>query len=343
VISSARKGSGYDFGPLFEPIQPWIAGADLALCHLEIPIAPEGVAPSGFPLFAAPKEIVPALSASGWDGCSTASNHSVDKGSKGLIRTLDVLEEAGMGHVGTARSAEEAGQAQFYQLEREGQSILVAQISATYGTNGMPVAEPWMVDLIDTKKLISQARRAREAGADIVVASIHCCVEYVTEPTARQREIATALASSGEVDLLIGHHAHVPQPIEKLPGGPRGEGMWVAHGLGNFISNQGPHAGLTARSENGLLMIATFRKPADAPATVETVEWVAITVDRTAGHRVQPLSALRASGKTAGNLSSSQIANRHKLVADAAGTQASERTEPPEPTGPPARVLPRIP
>lgn len=335
VNSAARAGGGYDFASLFAPVQPFIAGADLALCHMEVPVAPAGSSPSGFPMFGAPPELVPGLVAAGWDGCSTASNHSVDRGAAGVVATLDAFDAAGLGHVGTARTAEEAAAPQIYTLYREGQFIEVAHIAATYGTNGLPVPAdaPWMVQLIDTAGLIAQANAAREAGADVVVASVHCCVEYTSQPTARQEEIANELAASGAIDLLIGHHAHVPQPVVELPGGPRGEGMWVAYGLGNFISNQGPHAGLSAETQNGLMIVAHLRKPEDGPVTVDGVDWTAITVDRAAGHRVESLSAAAAAGAGTGTLSAAQVAERRALVAGVAGPAAPEAVAPPTPTG----------
>lgn len=335
VNSAARAGGGYDFASLFAPVQPFIAGADLALCHMEVPVAPAGSSPSGFPMFGAPPELVPGLVAAGWDGCSTASNHSVDRGAAGVVATLDAFDAAGLGHVGTARTAEEAAAPQIYTLYREGQFIEVAHIAATYGTNGLPVPAdtPWMVQLIDTAGLIAQANAAREAGADVVVASVHCCVEYTSQPTARQEEIANVLAASGAIDLLIGHHAHVPQPVVELPGGPRGEGMWVAYGLGNFISNQGPHAGLSAETQNGLMIVAHLRKPEDGPVTVDGVDWTAITVDRAAGHRVESLSAAAAAGAGTGTLSAAQVAERRALVAGVAGPAAPEAVAPPTPTG----------
>lgn len=335
VNSAARAGGGYDFASLFAPVQPFIAGADLALCHMEVPVAPPGSSPSGFPMFGAPPEIVPGLVAAGWDGCSTASNHSVDRGAAGVVATLDAFDAAGLGHVGTARTAEEAAAPQIYTLYREGQFIEVAHIAATYGTNGLPVPadSPWMVQLIDTAGLVAQANAAREAGADVVVASVHCCVEYTSQPTARQEEIANELAASGAIDLLIGHHAHVPQPVVELPGGPRGEGMWVAYGLGNFISNQGPHAGLSAETQNGLMIVAHLRKPEDGPVTVDGVDWTAITVDRAAGHRVESLSAAAAAGSGTGTLSAAQVAERRALVAGVAGPAAPEAVAPPTPTG----------
>ena len=131
------------------------------------------------------------------------------------------------------------------------------------------------------------------------------------------------------------------QPVSRVPGGPRGDGMWVAYGLGNFISNQGPHADLSARTQSGLLLTATFTKPMDEPAVVTGVDWTAITVDRRSGHRVEPLSALAAAGAGTANLTPAEILARHGLVAEAAGGEAPERTTPPEPTGPPPFVVPR--
>lgn len=342
VNSSARIEGGYDFAPLLAPSAPWIAGADLALCHLEVPVAPEGVAPSGYPLFGSPGEVVAGLAATGWDGCSTASNHSVDRGVAGVVATLDALDAAGLGHVGTARTAEEGALPQLYELTREERTVTVAHLAATYGTNGMPVPAdaPWTVDLIDPAVIIERATAARTAGADLVLVSVHCCVEYVTEPTAEQAALAQTLADSGVVDLLIGHHAHVPQPIALLPGGPTGAGMWVAYGLGNYVSNQGSHC-CSAKTDSGLLLTAEFTVPFEGPPTVSSVGWTGLTVDRGAGHRVEPLSALAATGSGVGTLSAAEVAARYERVVAAVGTEAPERLEPFAPTGPVPVVVPR--
>lgn len=332
VNADAATADGYDFSPLLAPMDPWVQGADLALCHMEVPVAPNGAKPSGFPLFGAPTELVTDLKESGWDGCSTASNHSVDKGQAGVDATLDALDAAGLGHAGTARSADEAASTQLYRFERNGQTITIAHLSAAYGTNGMPVANPWAVELIDTATLIAQATAARAAGADLVVVSEHCCVEYVSEPTQQQVDVAQALADSGVVDLVIGHHAHVPQPFARLAGGPDGSGMWVAYGLGNFISNQGAHC-CSAKTDSGLVMVATIRKPPDGPARVEGVQWTGVTVDL-AGHAVQPLSVLAAAGQGVGSLSAAEVATRLGRVTAVVGDAAPQTTTPPTPTGP---------
>ncbi len=343
TIDARTADGGYDFTGEMAPVQAWVSGADLALCHLEVPVAPAGTAPSGYPRFGAPVQIVSSLASVGWDGCSTASNHSVDRGQDGVAATLDALDAAGLGHAGTARTEQEAATTQVYALQREGRTLRVAQVSATFGTNGLPVPadRPWSVELIDTAEIVRQATAARAAGADLVVASIHCCEEYVSEPTARQVEVAQDLAASGAVDLVIGHHAHVPQPIVHLDGGPRGEGMWVAYGLGNFLSNQGAHC-CTARSDSGLLMLASIRQAADGPARVTGVEWSAVTMDLADDHTVQPLSQLVASGSGVGTLSAAELATRLERVTAVVGTQAPQSTTPPVPTGP-APTLARVP
>ncbi|UZN04892.1 CapA family protein [Cellulomonas sp. S1-8] len=347
VVRSARDGDGYDFGRLLDPLDPWVSAADLALCHLEVPVAPPGTAPSGYPLFGSPAQIAAGLADQGWDGCSTASNHSVDRGTAGVVATLDALDAAGLGHVGTARSAEQDAQPQVYRLEREGRTVTVAHLAATYGTNGMPVPAdaPWSVQLLDGDDVVRRATAARAAGADLVLVSLHWGTEYRTAPTDTQRTLARRLADSGVVDLVIGHHAHVPQPVERLAGGPGGAGMWVAYGLGNYLSNQ-DEACCAAETASGLLLtaqvVATGADPATGtpagPPRVVGVQWTPVTVDRRGRHQVHALTDVPDGTAT---LTASQVADRLALVRAAAGAQAPERTTPVAATGAPPLVVPR--
>jgi len=345
VDADARTNAGYDFSKLLAPMDPWVSGADLAICHLEVPLAPAGSKPSGYPVFAAPAHLAQDLKEQGWDGCSTSSNHSVDRGFAGVTSTLDALDAAGLGHVGTARSAKEAAQPQLYRLERASQTITVAQVAAAYGTNGMPVdpAKPWSVNLIDVPAMVAQAEKARADGADLVIASVHCCVEYRTEPTAEQQAIDQELADSGQFDLVIGHHAHVPQPVAKLEGGPDGTGMWVAYGLGNYLSNQ-DSACCVANTDSGILLTAHVTSPAASgdqqagPARVTSVEWTPITVDRLGGHEVHALTDVP---DGTSHLSAAKIADRLARVTAAAGDEAPLRSTPATPTGPEPTVVPR--
>lgn len=331
VVSSATTSAGIDFSPLTEQIRPYIAGADLALCHMEVPVAPPGTAPSGYPMFGSPREMVPDLAEDGWDGCSAASNHSVDRRKAGIETTLAEFAAAGMGATGISRTETEAMSTQMYVIQGDGEPVNVAHISLTYDSlNGLPKppGEPWAVDTFnadasDADPVIAAAQRARDAGADVVIASVHCCVEYRTEPTAAQRLLAERIAASGVVDLYVGHHAHVPQPIELLPGGPQGDGMWVAFGLGNYLSNQDTQC-CVAQTNSGVLLTATFTIDGDKQVTVEP-EWTPITVDRLGKHRVYALTDIP---DGAGRLSAAEVAARIDRVAAAVGGQAPMRTTP---------------
>lgn len=337
VLESARTASGYDFGPLLAPIDRWVRGADLALCHLEVPVAPPGTEPSGYPLFGAPAQLVDALRSQGWDGCSTASNHSLDRDGPGVEATLVALDAAGLGHAGTGRTRAEAEQPQLYRWERAGRTVTVAHLAATYGTNGRaaPPASPWAVTPLDTAAIVARAAAARAAGADVVLVSVHCCEEYRTEPSPQQVRVAQELAASGVVDLMIGHHAHVPQPVALLPGGPSGGGMWTLYGLGNLLSNQDAQC-CRPETSSGLLATAHVVAPAGGPARVTGVEWTGVTVDRHGGHRLHALPDVTGGTPT---LSPAEVTTRAAGVAAAVGGQAPLRTTPAEPTGPPPEVV----
>ncbi|MDN4476150.1 CapA family protein [Demequina sp. SYSU T00192] len=343
VNDSARTADGYDFAALMKGVERYVAGADLALCHMEVPVSPAGVAPSGYPLFSAPKQLVRDLGKVGWDGCSTASNHTVDRGTAGVEATLDAFDAAGLQHSGSARTKKEAASTAMYEVTSGDRTVTVANISFSYGTNGMPVASPWQVDLFDADDadagpIIAAARQARKQGADVVIASVHCCVEYRTEPTDAQRSIATQIAESGQVDLYVGHHAHVPQPIELLPGGPTGEGMWTAFGLGNFLSNQGTQC-CVAATTNGVLLSATFTVDPDGAVEVDAA-WYGTTVDRLARHAVHVLTDIR---DGVGTLSAGEVGSRLAAVRDAVGDEAPMRKRPVEPLADEVVVVPRTP
>lgn len=350
-------GDGYDFRPMLEATRPWSEGVDLALCNLEVSFAMPGEQPSGFPLFGAPPQLAGNLADLGWDGCSTGTNHTLDRGADNAAYTLDQLDDAGLGHAGSARSQEEADAPQLYELERGGRTITVAQIGGSYGTNGIPVPAdaPWVIDVFspDTMnpgdyqadRLISLARTAREEGADVVVATLHWGVEYQLSPNVEQEALAQALADSGEVDLVIGTHPHVPQPYALLDGGPDGDGMWVAWSLGNFFSNQDSDCCIS-QTATGLFLTATVTAPADGPARVTGLEWTPITVDRLGRHRAYPLMDL-VDGDRPELLDLSDVTLEQRLrevediMGGSTGADFPLRTEPSDPTGGAAVALPR--
>ncbi len=229
----------FDFGPMFADVAPTLSAADLALCHLESPLA-EGGTFQPFPRFNGPAELAVALAAAGFDGCSLASNHSFDQGSSGVAATIAAMRSAGLGHTGTAARSEDAGRVARYSAG----GIEIAHLSYTYGVNGFE-PDPWEVRLIDPAVVAADALLARAAGAEFVVASMHWGNEYQRSPSSLQVQWATDIAPA--VDLVVGHHAHVIQPVDVI-----GDTL-VLYGLGNFLSNQEPTC-CTAYSQDGVIV-----------------------------------------------------------------------------------------
>ncbi|MEV4535254.1 CapA family protein [Asanoa sp. NPDC049518] len=228
--ANAAGHRGYDFAPLFTHVAPVVRDADLAICHLETPVGRPGGPFTGYPIFTVPPQIAPALRTTGYDSCSTASNHSLDGGAPGVRRTLDALDAAGIAHTGTARTAVEAARPTVYDVA----GVRVGHVSYTFSFNGLrePADKPWLANELGVAALRREAHRARQAGAEFVIASIHWGTEYAHQPDAMQRRVAREVLSSPDVDLIVGHHAHVVQPFERIGS------EWVAYGLGNHVSSQ---------------------------------------------------------------------------------------------------------
>jgi poly-gamma-glutamate synthesis protein (capsule biosynthesis protein) len=257
-----RDGGGVlDFGPMLAAARDTISGADLALCHLETPLAPPGGPYIGFPRFSVPQEVAKGIKSVGYDGCSTASNHSIDQGYDGIKRTLDVLDQAGLGHTGTYLSAKAAKQPKIYQVKG---GVRVAHLSYTKNFNGLsrPAGQDWVANLIDPKKIEHDADAARAAGAEIVVVSLHWGTEYEHEPDVDQQTWARQVAAISNVDLVFGHHAHVVQPVEHIGG------KWIVYGMGNQIAR---HAEPVNDNRDGAMIRVTF-----SPATAKRWKVAAI-------------------------------------------------------------------
>ncbi|MFF4285838.1 CapA family protein [Streptomyces sp. NPDC001633] len=227
-------GYGYDFRPMLKGVAPVVSGADVALCHLDAPLGPLDGPFSGYPLLQSPPQIATALKAVGYDSCGIASNHVLDQGHPGIRRTLDALDTVGLRHTGAARDDAEAARP---ALLRVPGGARVAHLSYTDGIEGggPPDDAPWAVNLLDEEKIIEDARAARRAGADVVVVSPAWGTEYRTAPDEEQLALARALTAAEtdgrpDIDLIVGTHAHTPQPYEKV------NGTWVVYGLGDQLS-----------------------------------------------------------------------------------------------------------
>ncbi|MEU0096640.1 CapA family protein [Kribbella sp. NPDC006257] len=252
--TAKRDGTNgtWDFAPLLSGVKPLVQSADLAICHLETPLAPKGGPYSGYPLFQGPPQILAALKQTGYDACSTASNHSFDAGAKGVDRTLDAMDQAGLRHMGTARTPEEAATPTIVQV----QGVKVALLSYTFGFNGLPYpnGETWRAGKLEVPAIKAMAAKAREMGAQIVVVSCHWGDEYSQKINPQQKKIAAELLADSNIDLIIGHHAHVVQPMQEI------DGKWVVYGLGNLAA---AHREPNSRKAEGLLVRFTFERTGD--------------------------------------------------------------------------------
>ena len=228
----------YDFTSVFANISKYITKADIAIGNLETTFAGKDRGYTGYPTFNSPSALGVALKNMGIDVFSTANNHSLDKGYTGIVSTLDKLDEIGIDHMGTARSEEEQNKV----LVKDVNGIKIAFLSYTYGTNGIPVpaGKEYSVNLIDKDLILKQINLAKEQNVDIICASMHWGDEYKQKQNKKQEELADYLFQNG-VDIIIGNHAHVIEPMEKrkiaLEDGTEKE-VFVVYALGNFISGQ---------------------------------------------------------------------------------------------------------
>lgn len=264
-----RDGGGIpDFLPQLEGVGPLVAAADLAICHMEYPLGSRDGPWQAWPdLPDGPPQIAEAVAAIGFDACTTASNHTLDQGFDGVVSTLDALESAGLAHAGSAASESDARRITLIDV----QGVPVALLSYTYGFNGIPRPYDWCCNLIEPGVIPADAQRAREAGARVVVVALHHGVEGIAPPTQSQRDVVQELADSGLVDLVLGHHAHVVQPVTRI-----GD-MWVAYGHGNFLSAQSRK---DPRTGDGLLTQFTFAEQADGSfAGIDAVGYPIVNYD----------------------------------------------------------------
>jgi poly-gamma-glutamate synthesis protein (capsule biosynthesis protein) len=219
-------GRHYEFRPMLRAIKSVIAGADLALCHLETPLSYGP--PRGYPSFRTPVALAGAIRGTGWDACSTASNHTLDAGQRGVNTTLRVLDRVGVRHAGSYRTRAAARRPTV--LEAKG--VKVAFLAYTALTNGQRIPHPWTLKMANAARIVGDARRARRAGADAVIVNLHWGTEYQSTPTREQRSLAAALTRSKYVTAVVGQHVHVVQPIRWIHGKP------VVFGEGNLLSGQ---------------------------------------------------------------------------------------------------------
>ena len=233
-LDAALQPDGtYNYSGCFTQVTPEIEAADIAICNFETTLG--GAPYSGYPQFSSPDAYAQAVRDAGFDIFLTANNHCMDTRTRGLVRTLDVLDSLGIKHLGTYRNQAERDSLYPYILEHGGMRI--ALLNYTYDTNGIPVAKPCIVNYIDTTIMKQDLARARQLKADCIIACMHWGTEYMLQPDSQQKKLEDWLYTHG-VDHIIGSHPHVVQPVRTLPDfWGRASRHLTVWSLGNYISN----------------------------------------------------------------------------------------------------------
>ncbi len=261
-------GQEYDFAPFFAAIKPWIAGVDLGICHMETPMGPGP--PTTYPIFNTPTGLAASVKRSGWDLCDHASNHSLDGGQAGIDGTVKAFDDVGLAHTGSFQSEAASEKPTIVGVD----GVKLGFVAYTDATNGFTPPHDWSLNYYPAadpkagaKAIIHDARLAREAGADAVIAQLAWGDENSQTPNASQIEVAKKLTASKVITVVVAQGPHVIQPIERI------NDKFVVFSEGNLVSNQAAATGLPAATEDGYVALLHFKAKGDE-VTVRRVTYV---------------------------------------------------------------------
>jgi len=222
------------FDVLFEEISPLISEADYAFANLETPVAPKNNRGVRSMVFNVSTQLLPALDRAGFDMVSFANNHVYDQGRRGFAESLKNLDASDLSYVGAGTTCEAARAPQVTDINGLSVAFIGATLILNDDENGDE--DTACVNFLKPEQAIASAVAAKEAGAELVVLSLHWGREYRTKPQRSHVEMAHKLVEGG-IDLLIGHHPHVLQPIEVVETKDHRTAV-IVYSLGNAISNQ---------------------------------------------------------------------------------------------------------
>lgn len=266
------KTGTYDFSYVFTDVKQYINNADIAIGNLETTFAGKEKGYSNYPRFNTPEQLAVDLKDFGIDVVSTANNHCMDTNYTGLVSTAKYLDRAGIAHMGTNPTKEK----QDIILVKGVNGIKIAFLSFTYGTNGIPVPsdKKFAVNLISDELILKQINLAKEQEPDLICANMHWGIEYQKKQNAEQERLADLMFKNG-VDIILGSHPHVLQPMEKktvtLEDGTTKD-CFVIYSLGNFMSGQ-----TKENTKNSVILNIDITKDGDTGETVlNKVEYVPI-------------------------------------------------------------------
>ena len=243
-IDAAKRAEGYDYTASFLHVKDEIEKADIAIGNLECSLG--GKPYAGYPCFSAPDEFLFAIHNAGFDMLNTANNHCLDRGSKGGIRTIQLLDSLSIPHLGTYPDS--ATQVREHPLIIEQKGFKLAFVAYTYATNGIKAAPPFRVNYIEEKQMAEDIARAKAMKPDAIIALMHWGEEYQSLPSKEQKSLAEKLFAWGATHI-IGSHPHVVQPIELRTDSLTSQRNLLVYSLGNYIS------GMSANKTDGGMMV----------------------------------------------------------------------------------------
>lgn len=236
MINAAKiaDSNKHDYAHWFQYIKRFIDKHDYAIANLEVTLAGEPY--SGYPQFSSPDSYALATKNSGFDFLITANNHSLDRGKKGLERTIAILDQLKIEHTGTFK--DEKIRNENYPFIKILKNKKIAILNYTYGTNGLKVEFPNIVNAIDTNQIRKDIQKAKSLKSDFILLTLHWGSEYQRNYNSFQSNLAQWLCDEG-ADAIIGMHPHVIQPMEIIhPKNDKTKNVPIAYSLGNYVSNQ---------------------------------------------------------------------------------------------------------
>ena len=266
-----KSTNTYDFSYVFENIKEYTSAGDVTIANLETSFA--NAPYSNYPTFNSPASLATALKNIGVDIITTAGNHCLDKGFKGLSETIDVLDSNQIEHLGTYKTSED--QEKLFVKDINGAKV--AFINYTYGTNGIPIpsGKDFCVNLINKDNIKKEIEKAKDANVDVIIACMHWGQEYHTTQTKEQEDLADFLFQNG-VDIIIGNHPHVIEPFEikevTMPDGTKKQ-CFVAYALGNFTADQN-----YANTRDSIILNLKITKKADGTVSIDSADYIPLYI-----------------------------------------------------------------
>lgn len=268
--AAAQTNGSYDYSTYFTAIKPYIEAADLAVVNLETPLGGEPY--SGYPMFCAPDSYLDALTDAGFDFILAANNHTLDRRDKGVCRTIETFRKRGVPYAGIYRNRAERDTVCPAIIDVNGFKIAI--LNYTYGTNGIKIQRDVVVDYIDRNVISRDIAHARQLGAEIIVTAMHWGDEYKLLPNQSQKRLADWLIDLG-VDLIIGGHPHVIQPMEMRHSDKHDKDVFLVYSLGNFISGM-----KKTDTQGGAMARVTLKRDKDGRAIVSNPSYRLVFVER---------------------------------------------------------------